>query len=418
MAYIKIDFMLLDCKLLTKLAEMKWSTAFFLLYSQEEESNKKKKRNDYRKQLSLAKRRLRQRKLPRVALEEPLLPNMSWNKLFDSGNDKALITLTGFNHRSFRQLEELFEPFWMNCLPYGKDGRIRFLSKPYDMNSRGRPRKLTARINLGLVLTWTRTRGAQFSNQMHFGLTGTPLSYWIKFGIRVLNFILKKNPMAKVTRPPDEDMEQFIDAIGSKYPLLDEEHVWCVCDGLKLYVQKAGDPIKQSYFYNGWTCKHYMNCLFVFIPNGTIDMCLINAPGSIHDSTMAKWGDIYSKLETIYEQMDAKCVVDSAFSKSWNFGCLIKSAQSINENMDARAIRLNTQATSVLQATEWGMRAIQGSFPQLKDEFPYEKTGLRKNLLSLVVLLYNYRARTVGLNQIKSTFMSELEKDANDLMIG
>jgi hypothetical protein len=78
-------------------------------------------------------------------------------------------------------------------------------------------------------------------------------------------------------------------------------------------------------------CSHKKsdNCLFVFAPVGTIVMCLINAPGTIHNSTMVEWGGVYMKLETIYERTGGKCVVDSAFSKSQNFGCLIKSAQSI-----------------------------------------------------------------------------------------
>jgi hypothetical protein len=100
-------------------------------------------------------------------------------------------------------------------------------------------------------------------------------------------------------------------------------------------------------FYNKWTCKHYVNCLFVFAPDGMIVMCLINAPGSIHDSTMAEWGDVYTKLEIVYQRTGARCVVDSAFSKSWNFQCLIKSAQQITEQMTARDIHVNNQATSL-----------------------------------------------------------------------
>jgi hypothetical protein len=62
---------------------------------------------------------------------------------------------------------------------------------------------------------------------------------------------------------------------------------------------------------------------------------------------------------------------------------------------------------------EWGMRAVQGSFPCLKDEFQYEETGLWKEVLSMFVLLYNYRAQLVGMHQIQSTFLHPLEEDAN-----
>ena len=33
-----------------------------------------------------------------------------------------------------------------------------------------------------------------------------------------------------------------------------------------------------------------------------------------------------------------------------------------------------------------------------------------------MVLLYKYKARNIGLNQIQSTFIKELEKDANTVM--
>jgi hypothetical protein len=74
------------------------------------------------------------------------------------------------------------------------------------------------------------------------------------------------------------------------------------------------------------------------------------------------------------------------------------------------------QATSMRQAAKWGMRAIQSSFPLLKDKFVYEDTGERRILMKMVCLLYNLRARTVGINQIKNVFMKHLNKDANNKM--
>ena len=59
------------------------------------------------------------------------------------------------------------------------------------------------------------------------------------------------------------------------------------------------------------------------------------------------------------------------------------------------------------QAAEWGMHAIQSLFPCLKDTFVYEDTGERHILMKMVCLLYNLRARTVGINQIKNVFMKQ-----------
>ena len=67
----------------------------------------------------------------------------------------------------------------------------------------------------------------------------------------------------------------------------------------------------------------------------------------------------------------------------------------------------------VRQLSEWGMRGLQGSFPRLKDRIKYEERGERKLILQMIVLLYNFRASTVGQNQISSSFMPHLLRDAN-----
>jgi hypothetical protein len=66
------------------------------------------------------------------------------------------------------------------------------------------------------------------------------------------------------------------------------------------------------------------------------------------------------------------------------------------------------------QAAEWGMRAIQSSFPRLKDMFVYEETSERRILMKMLCLLYNVRALTVGINQIKNVFTKQLDEDANN----
>ena len=52
---------------------------------------------------------------------------------------------------------------------------------------------------------------------------------------------------------------------------------------------------------------------------------------------------------------------------------------------------------------------IQGQFPRMKDNLQLEEFGERKVILQLMVLLYNYQASKVGINQILNTFMSKTE---------
>ena len=78
-------------------------------------------------------------------------------------------------------------------------------------------------------------------------------------------------------------------------------------------------------------------------------------------------------------------------------------------------IIVNKQATSMRQSAEWGMRGFQSSFPRLYDKIKYEENGERKKILSLCFLIYNLRARRVGINQIKNFYMPALEVNVNDM---
>ena len=103
--------------------------------------------------------------------------------------------------------------------------------------------------------------------------------------------------------------------------------------------------------------------------------------------------------------------MDSAFAAKTNKYIVTSGGKNIGALSPAKK-RINAAATSVRQYAEWGMRALQGSFPRLKDRIKYEVHGERKEILQCIVLLYNFRARTVGLNQITNTFMPHLSKDA------
>jgi len=57
------------------------------------------------------------------------------------------------------------------------------------------------------------------------------------------------------------------------------------------------------------------------------------------------------------------------------------------------------------QAVEWGMRAIQGSFPRLKDQFLFSDNRQdRRIFLHLTSMVLNFRTTYVGMNQLESTF--------------
>ena len=96
-----------------------------------------------------------------------------------------------------------------------------------------------------------------------------------------------------------------------------------------------------------------------------------------------------------------KVVVDSAFKIS-NADYLIKSSQS--DPLDVDKLRLNRQATSIRQLSEWGMRIIQAAFPRLKEALTYEEKGDRMIILRLMVNLYNFHCHHIGINIIQNSY--------------
>jgi hypothetical protein len=58
---------------------------------------------------------------------------------------------------------------------------------------------------------------------------------------------------------------------------------------------------------------------------------------------------------------------------------------------------------SLRQASEWGIRALQGTFTRLKARLPSNNVKREKIILS-ILLLHNYRIKNVGLNQIATVF--------------
>ena len=226
----------------------------------------------------------------------------------------------------------------------------------------------------------------------------------------------RHDPLASVRIPSAETIETFKDAFAERHPLLND--CWATMDGLKLYLQQSGNCEIQERYYNGWTHDHYVTSVFCFCPDGMIPIAFFNVPGSVHDSQVAEFGNIYNRLEEVYLSTGAKCCVDSAFGNvTRNY--LYKSCQDLlGSNAPTRGERLldlqkKRQATSARQTAEWGMRALQSSFPRLKDRFVYEERGERRITLKMLVLIYNMRARMVGINQIRNTYMPHLMQDAN-----
>ena len=356
----------------------------------EDESNQSWRQTN----LTLSGRRRRDRRYPRISLRR--YEESPFHYLYESKNDQALLNATGVDHEEFGKLLHKFKPLFDNHTIDEKQGTlVRKESK------KGRKRSIDAAGVLGLILMWYRTRGP--SNRalpLVFGLTFTPMERWLRLG-KLCLFVALSDFAPKGSSA--EDIQKYMNAIGERYPRM--ANVAFAADGLKLPIHPPANDLKQSKFYNGWQHGHYISNVFVFAADGTIPFCALNAPGCLHDSTVADYGDLYKKLQDAHDMCGAMCVIDSAFSLTAT-ECFYKSSQTPPIG-DSIAFSTNQQATSVRQLSEWGMRQIQAKFPRMADTIKYEEKGGRRLDLSLMVRLYNHQVRCVGMNQILDTYMKE-----------
>ena len=299
--------------------KLSYALASLCLQEEEDDDNEEEdiifvlfyeKNRSWRDRLTLQERRNRSSVIRRGALMAP--HSSPFMHLFNSGQDDALITLCGFDHRTYRLLLELFDPLYEGYVICQETGLLRACRLTKKGKKVGRKRDFTSQMLLGLTLAWTRTRGSLKVLQIIFGFTSAPLSRWIRYGRRLLVMCLRHHPDSAIKLPTREEIAQFQVAISSMYTSI--PYVYAALDGLKLTLEQAGDDDTQNAFYNGWTCDHYVSCLFLFTPDGRIRAAYLNAPGSWHDSTNALFSGIYKKVDWLYQQTGGQVVVDSAVS--------------------------------------------------------------------------------------------------------
>jgi hypothetical protein len=65
--------------------------------------------------------------------------------------------------------------------------------------------------------------------------------------------------------------------------------------------------------------------------------------------------------------------------------------------------KMSAAITSIRQAAEWGMGAVEKVYKRLQLDLPYNQKT-RAQRLENIHRLYNFRVRQTGISQIRSTF--------------
>jgi hypothetical protein len=231
-----------------------------------------------------------------------------WQKLLELQNNQAFITMIGFDADSFDRFFLMFGPMFSGHMSFDESGTI--VKFEY---TRCQKRKVQPEDSLWLVLLWMQTRGSLNVLQLVFGLTYTNLSMYLRFGVRLFVKTFRDNPLARVSIPSAKEIKSFKEAFAAQHPLL--THCWASMDGLKLFLQQSGNAEIQEHYYNGWMHDHYVTSKFCFFPDGTIPIAFFDVPGLVHNSQVAEYGNIYGKLEDVFQLAGAKCCVDLAFGQ-------------------------------------------------------------------------------------------------------
>jgi hypothetical protein len=158
-------------------------------------------------------------------------------------------------------------------------------------------------------------------------------------------------------------MENFACLINQCEPEVDD--VIGFMDGVTLTDECTSEPIEQNAMYSGYHSDNMVNNLFAYGPDGKVFLCAINFPGSQHDGSITANIMPYIR-ETIRRY---KMCVDQDFPRSGDAAQILvgpislRQAFRLAENLHPYLLRLSNVYVLLHQASEWGMRGLQGSFP-------------------------------------------------------
>jgi len=225
---------------------------------------------------------------------------------------------------------------------------------------------------------------------------------------RVVNR-LRYHRSARVKFPNEAKMQEFAAMIELREPIAKD--VIGFMDGVSMASECTDERLTQNAYYCGYDCDTMVNNIFAYGPDGKVFFCAINYPGSWADGTLTR-----RFLPHIKKRIgEYKICVDQGFPRSGDAsGILVgpvpeRSARRLHRDMRDHLLALSNVYTSLRQASEWGMRGLQGSFPRCKKRLP-SNSLMRRRVIESIVLIHNFRTECIGLNQIKTVFDPEYER--------
>jgi hypothetical protein len=155
-------------------------------------------------------------------------------------------------------------------------------------------------------------------------------------------------------------------------------------------------------------CIRWSTMCFAYGPDGKVFFAAINFPGSWANGALTA-----HFLHALKKRIgDYKICIDQGFPRSGDaHGILVgpitkRDARRLHRNVRNYLLKISNVHTSLRQASEWGMRGLQGTFHRWKKCLPSNHYQ-RQLVFEAIVLIHNYRTESVGFNQINTVFDPE-----------
>jgi hypothetical protein len=343
----------------------------------------------------LHNRQRRRTKLSRSAIQSPKLAG--WEHLLNFGNDDSFLNVTGMSRHAFMEMEKIL------------------FSTPEEQRPNGRPLSLNRRGQLGLLLFYIGSMMAEKHLCLLFGITPSCCNRFIADMMDLVKKRLRTDDRAKVEFPNEEKMEEWYQLTKAREPGMYSKVIGFM-DGVQLHSSCSSEPNDQNAYYNGYGMDTFTTNVFAFSPTGKIFLAFMNFPGSWNDARVTANHTQYLQSK-LFPKGFSICV-DQGFKRTQEMRDILvgpinpKTAKKLSRVLRPTLLAEAARLVSLRQASEWGMRALQGSFPRLKMRLSADPAK-RKALLNVVVLVSNFRTVEVGLNQIATVFNPHYENSIN-----
>ncbi len=165
-------------------------------------------------------------------------------------------------------------------------------------------------------------------------------------------------------------MREYASMVQARESLVDD--VIGFMDGVFLPSECTNERVEQSAIYCGYDLDTMVNNVFAYGPDGKVLLAAVNFLGSWAYKGLTAW-----ILASIRSQIGSyKICVDQGFPRSGNaYGILVGpvtkcAARRLHHDVRDYYLRVSNVHKSLPQASEWGMRGLQGSFPCCKKRLP------------------------------------------------